>query len=431
MGIVESETVELKRQYVDTIAKSVVAFANTAGGVIYVGIEDDGQVIGLDNGDNDLLRVTNLIRDTICPDVTLFTKAICETIDGKTVIKIAVEKGTSSPYYLRSKGIRPEGVYVRQGTASVPASGTAIRNMIKTTDGDKYEDSRSLEQELTFQAAEKEFGLRKVPFGTQQMRTLKLISPSGIYTNLALLLSDQCMHTIKMAVFQGGTKETFRTRIELEGSILKQMNEAYEFLDRYNQLHAEIRGLYRVDTRDYPEEALRESLLNTIVHREYSLSGSTLISIFDNRIEFISLGGLALGITLNDALFGVSLSRNEHLANVFYRLELIEAFGTGIPKMLRSYEGQPVKPLIETSDNAFKITLPNINNPVISSEDPLLTPEEKAVLELAQTDGFVRQEVEKALGIRQGAATRLIRKMLEAKLLKTSGKGKNVRYYRN
>jgi len=433
MQLVENATTEFKRQYTDDIKKCVVAFANTAGGVIYIGIADDGNIVGVADQNDTILRVTNMARDAIRPDVTLFVTPSLETIEGKDIVKVSVEKGTASPYYLSGKGLRPEGVYVRQGASSVPASETAIRNMIKATDGDKYESARSLNQELTFNATEKEFAKREVPFGSEQMRTLKLINADEIYTNLALLLSDQCVHTIKLAVYEGGEKEVFRDRREFEGSLLMQLGEVYEFLDRYNRVHAEVKGLSRIDTRDYPEEALREALLNALVHREYSFSGSTLISVFDDRIEFVSIGGLAPGITLDDIMLGISLSRNENLANIFYRLGLIEAYGTGIPKMMRSYSGYPMQPIIETSDNAFKITLPNQNNDVVSpiTRESALNEREKVVVALLNAkEPIVRTDVEEALSVSQGTATRIIREMLAKGLIKAIGQGKNTQYSR-
>jgi len=433
MQLVENATTEFKQQYTDDIKKSVVAFVNTAGGVIYIGIADDGSIVGVADQDDIILRVTNMVRDAIRPDVTLFVTPSLETMEGKDIVKVSVEKGTASPYYLSGKGLRPEGVYVRQGASSVPASETAIRNMIKATDGDKYESTRSLNQELTFEASKREFVKRGVPFGSEQMRTLKLINADGIYTNLALLLSDQCVHTIKLAVYEGGEKEVFRDRREFEGSLLAQLGEVYEFLDRYNRVHAEIKGLSRIDTRDYPEEALREALLNALVHREYSFSGSTLISVFDDRMEFVSIGGLTPGITLDDIMLGISLSRNENLANIFYRLGLIEAYGTGIPKMMRSYAGYPMQPIIETSDNAFKITLPNQNSDAVLpiAKESALSEREEAVIALLETkESIVRKDVEDALSVSLGTATRIIREMLGKGLLKAIGQGKNTRYYK-
>lgn len=236
--------------------------------------------------------------------------------------------------------MRPEGVYVRQGYSSVPATNTAIRRMIKETDGDHFEEMRSLEQNLTFESAKKVFAERNVKFGLTQMKTLGMVTQDGVYTNLGLLLSDQCVHTIKAAVFQGRTQSEFKDRREFSGSLFRQMDEAYDFIDFRNQTHSTFDKLYRIDKRDYPETAVREALLNLLVHREYSFRASTFISLYADRLEFTSIGGLVSGVSLKDVTMGISVCRNFKLANVFYRLELIEAYGTGIIKIMEAY-GEP------------------------------------------------------------------------------------------
>lgn len=183
----------------------------------------------------------------------------------------------------------------------------------------------------------------------------------GVYTNLGLLLSDQCVHTIKAAVFQGTTQNEFKDRREFSGSLFRQMREAYDYIDFRNQIHSSFQKLRRIDQRDYPETAVREALLNLLVHREYSFRASTFISLYTDRIEFTSIGGLVSGVTLKDVMMGISVCRNARLANVFYRLELIEAYGTGMIKIMEAYAGSGKKPKIETSDNAFKLILPNLN----------------------------------------------------------------------
>ena len=349
-----------------------------------------------------------------------------DTIDGKTVIKVIVQKGTSCPYYLAGKGIRPEGVYVRQGTSTVPATETAILRMIKETDGEKYEDVRSLQQELTFGETTKEFKKQNAPFGTGQKKTLGLITANGIYTNLALLLSDQCVHTIKLAVFEGAAKVLFKDRREFTGPLLKQLNDVYEFIDRYNRNRSEIEGLHRVDKRDYPSEAVREALLNALAHRDYSFRDSTLISIFNDRIEFVSIGGLVKGITFDDMMLGVSISRNRNLANVFYRLTLIEAYGTGMHKIIRSYEDFACKPKIEVTDNVFKITLPNVNE---LSGKAILNENERAVTTLFKEKTFIiRKDVEAALSVSQPMAVRILKGLVNKGEIRTVGDGKNTRY---
>ncbi len=437
----ESETVELKSVAADDIKKEIIAFANTDGGTLYIGVKDDGEVIGLDDPDGTALQVSNMVRDSIKPDVTMFLhyKTIEEA--GKKIIEINVQRGTDRPYYIAKKGMRPEGVYVRQGYSSVPATDTAIRRMIKETDGDCLETMRCLDQELTFEATEKEFQFRKVEFGPQQMRTLKLVDNDGLYSNLALLLSDQNPHTIKVAVFQGTKQMIFKDRREFGGSLMKQMNEVYEYIDFRNQTRATIEKLSRIDVRDYPVIAVREALLNLLVHRDYSFSASALISIYDDRIEFVSIGGLMPGIDLEDILAGISVCRNQNLANVFYRLHLIEAYGTGLTKIMETYEDTSEKPVISTTKNSFKITLPNINakyeakaapapienipsTPVLESDS-----NEQQVLAYVREHGTItRPEAEELLGISASTASRLIRKMIKTGLLLQDGRARSSRY---
>ncbi len=429
----ESETVELKAIVVEDIKKEIIAFANCEGGKLYIGVLDDGTVAGLDNPDETSLQISNIVRDAIKPDLTMFLHYETVTIDEKKIVVVDIQQGTERPYYIAKKGLRPEGVYVRQGYSSVPATNTAIRRMIKETDGDHFEEMRSLEQKLTFESARKIFAERNVKFGFTQMKILGMATQDGVYTNLGLLLSDQCVHTIKAAVFQGTTQSEFKDRKEFSGSLFRQMDEAYDFIDFRNQTHSTFDKLYRIDRRDYPETAVREALLNLLVHREYSFRASTFISLYADRLEFTSIGGLVSGVSLNDITMGISVCRNTKLANVFYRLELIEAHGTGIIKIMEAYEGTGMTPQIEASDNAFKIILPNLNAMPESArkmqgKPAVGTPEER-VIALAKQRGFVtRKEIEILLDMGQSSCGRLLKKMIDNGLLIQEGKGKNVHY---
>lgn len=276
--------------------------------------------------------------------------------------------------------------------------------MIKETDGDRFEAMRSMNQELTFETTEKEFQLRKVEFGMQQMRTLKLIDQDGLYSNLAMLLSDQCVHTIKVAVFQGKDQTVFKDRREFAGALMKQMNDVYDYIDFHNQTHATIEKLLRIDVRDYPE------------------------------------------IDLEDVMAGISVCRNQDLANVFYRLHLIEAYGTGISKIIGAYVGEEKKPVIETTRNTFKIILPNINamrekvriseseakeeNPETNKEDTQeLSSEEEQVLEYAgKHEDFTKNDVVSLLKVSVSTAARVIRGLVERNFLKRNGKARNTYY---
>lgn len=400
----------------------------------------------LDDPDATALQISNMVRDAIKPDITMFLHYETLEENGKKIVAVDIQRGTDRPYYIAKKGMRPEGVYARQGYLAVPATDAAIRQMIKETDGDRFEAMRSMNQELTFETTEKEFQLRKIEFGTQQMRTLKLIDQDGLYSNLAMLLSDQCVHTIKVAVFQGKDQTVFKDRREFAGALMKQMNDVYDYIDFHNQTHATIEKLLRIDVRDYPEIAVREALLNLLVHRDYAFSASALISIYEDRMEFVSIGGLMPGIDLEDVMAGISVCRNPDLANVFYRLHLIEAYGTGISKIIGAYADEEEKPVIETTRNTFKIILPNINamrekvrisepeakeeNPETNKEDTQeLSSEEEQVLEYAgKHEDFTKNDVVSLLKVSASTAARVIRGLVERNFLKRNGKARNTYY---
>ena len=429
----EGLTTEFKLAYTEDIKKTVIAFANTAGGEILIGVADDGTVVGVDDADAAMLRVANAARDSVRPDVTMFMLCEVRELEGKKVVAVSVQKGAACPYYLSAKGIRPEGVFVRQGASTVPATESAILKMIRDTGGDNYETTRSLRQELTFESAQSVFNEGNIKFGAEQKRTLGLIGEDGAFTNLGLILSDQCAHTVKLAVFEGCRKTVFKDRFEFAGSLLRQLNDIYEYIDRFNHTRAEFSGLKRIDMRDYPPEAVREALLNAIVHRDYSYSGSTLISIFDDRIEFVSLGGLPKGIAYSDVMLGVSVLRNSRLADVFYRLHLIEAFGTGMPKIFDCYREYREQPAINTSENAFKITLPDTNFGRGESEnktgrEALSETEQRIIKYLAGRSNAARRDIEAALELSQSTAIRALKTLTEKNHVKKQGAGKNTTY---
>ena len=430
----ESERIEYKSQMLEDLYKEVIAFANTDGGVIYIGIDNEGNLTGIDDVDETYTRLTNGIRDAIAPDVTMFVRYVLQ--DNK-VIRIEVGEGSYKPYYLKAKGIKPTGVYVRQGASSVQASPDQIRRMIKESDGDNYEDSRSLDQDLTFSAAETAFQRYGVEFSIEKYRVLG-ITQNDIFTNLALLLSDQCLHTTKIAVFKDEFCTEFRDSKEFGGSVFKQFEDSVTYLALCNRTASTIKGVVRTDKKDYPEEAIREALLNAIVHRDYSFSGSIIINVNDSKMEFISLGGLLPGLSTEDIRIGVSQPRNKKLAKVFHRLRLIESYGTGIRRIFKLYENCPIQPVIEVTANAFKIVLPNMNAcgavaervPEAAEKAPVaITPQMKTVLDyLAEYGEMTDEDLQELLNIKKTRAYLLARQMNENGLIDIIGRGAAKKY---
>ena len=423
----ESDIVELKSEITAEIKKEVIAFANTKGGTIYIGIADNREVLGVDKANKKCKQLSYMLRDGIKPDITSFIDITLESIETKEIIKITVRRGTRCPYYLSDKGLKPLGVYIRLANTSIPASETAIRDMIAETDGKSYEQVRSLEQELTFESAEKEFKSKGMELGLSQMRTLGITDNDGIFTNLGLLLSDQCHHTIKAAVFSGEEKEEFVTRKEFSGSLFKQIEDVYSFIDLNNKLNSSFEGLKRIDSRDYSEAALRETLLNAAIHRDYSFSGNTLISIFDDRIEFVSLGGLAQGLEENDIYMGISQSRNPKLANIFYRLDFVEAYGTGIQKIQKECRNNGVEPVFKLSNAAFKVVIPNKN--YARKNNRPVNDTDSEIVDFIKANGPVsRKQIQDKFGLKLTKCTTLLKSLEQQRIIKREGKGKNTLY---
>lgn len=427
----ESPVLELKEQINADFKKEIIAFANTDGGEIYVGVARDGSITGVENAEAEMEKISNTIRDGIKPDLTAYTSIERIEEAGKALIRVSISRGLKRPYHLTDKGLKPTGVFVRHGVSSVPAADEAIRQMLKESDGTAFDKARSINQELTFVYAEKIFQERQVAFDEARKRTLELLDADGYYTNAALLLSDQCGHIIRCAVYEGTGKSKFKTRKEFFGSILKQLDDMFSFLSLNNNLRSTFDGLRRIDYADYPEEALREALLNAVVHRDYDYSGSIIINIYDDRMEFISLGGLVKGLTLEDIKGGVSQPRNTVIANVFYRLELIESYGTGIQRMLESYAGSGFEPEFAPAPASFVVTLPN-RNAEKSQADNLDLSREETVLRLLTERGTIsRKDVEQILGCSSFPANQVLKLLLEQGRIVKTGAARGTKYILN
>lgn len=383
----ENQNIEFKQEYVPDIHKEVMGSANADGGTVYVGIRKDGVVLGVSDPDGVMLQIVNSLKNSLAPDIMPFVRV--------NTIEILQNSGRS------------------------------------------FEQCRSMNQELTFHTLQTEMQRRSIEIESSQMRTLKLIGEDGLYTNLALLLSDQCETTTKVALFQGKDKELFRDRKEFKGSILKQLEDVYQFIDLVNKTKATFTGLDRTDRRDYPEDAIRESLLNSMVHRDYSFSGSNLVNVYEDRIEFVSLGGLVSGLELESIFLGVSQSRNPNLAAVFYRMRLIESYGTGIGKIERAYKACPAQPEFETAKGVFRVTLPNRNEqPEMdirvsdkTDKDISLNEQKSLILQYARENGSVtRKEVEDLISAGTTKAFRLLKELCEDDKLEQKGSGKLSTY---
>lgn len=284
-----------------------------------------------------------------------------------------------------------------------------------------------MRQDLTFDYARTAFARKGLALGEGELRTLGALQPDGTYTNLGLLLSDQCPPTVKTAVFADDSRLTFTAREEYTGSVLKQLTDAYAFLGQNNRYVTDYQGLERIDHHDIPPVALREALVNSVAHREYSLSGPTLVSCMPRGVEIVSPGGLPLGIEEADLGAHISIPRNKMLANVLFRLELIEAYGTGIGRIRSSYVESGLTPEFRITPNTFTVFLPNRN-----ARKGKHHAEGKSLIEstrdLLAQGPQTRRAIQDALDMSQTAAIRLLAELVDEGMVEKLGSGRNTKY---
>lgn len=446
----ESHLVEFKEKLPkDGINKQIIAFANTQGGTIYIGVADDGDVVGIEDVDATCQQITNMARDAIEPDVMMFLDCHIEDIEAKTIIKVAVRNGASKPYYLGNKGPVPAGVFVRQGTSSVQASRPAILKMIQDSNKEVFEELHSPNQNLTFREAGKVFRDKHVHFNENHKVSLGIKNCDGAYTNLGLLLSDQNPHLITMGVFQGTGVNILRDRVDFSGSLLKQLEDTEKFIDFRNATAAEFERLSRIDIRDYPPEAVREVILNLLQHRLYSYPYNTQIKMFSDRIEFTSFGSLPEGMTMERLRSGFSVPRNHKLAEIFLRLKFTEKMGLGIQKIEDGYKDSDVEPVFFADEAIFRVTLPNINEARLASAvtssysaDKITTGERVSKLDMSLQEQIIvalftshqyitRKDVEKELSISKTMASRHLNALVDKGVITSTGSARSTKYYLN
>ena len=427
----EDQETELKVELTKDIKKEIVAFANTNNGTIYIGIDDNGKIVGLKQAEKDLEALSGMIREGIKSDLTLYTKIYIERVEDKDIIIVKVSEAPNKPYYLSDKWLKSSGVYLRHGNVSVQANEEVIKKLLIESNSNSFENNVSNLQDLNFEYLKNIFKNHNIEIDENKFKALNIINSNNEYTNLGLLLSDECPYSIKCAIFNGTNKLEFRDRKEFTGSVLKQVNDTFEYLDLYNKTKGKIVGLERIDTKDYPEYALRESLLNAVIHRDYNFTGSILVSLFDDHFEITSLGGLVKGISIEDLYNGVSESRNPNLANIFYRLKYVESFGTGIGRIIESYKEYDKDPLILNTENTFKVTLYNVNYVKENNIKILptnLTQEEQIIEYLKKNSKINRLIVESLLDVSKTRANDILNKMINDNILIQTGTGKNIHY---
>ena len=356
----ENEKVELKSICVDDIKKEMIAFLNTNGGTIYVGVNDDGilsEEFKKEDKDEISTKISNWISDAISPYSANLIK-FDYNADGVLVINI--KEGKNKPYYLSEKGPKPSGVYLRVGRSRKPASKDEILKMIMDSSNFIYEEEVSDEQDLTFKYFIDICKENNIEMSERKFKSLGIKNTDNQYTNLGLLLSDQSPIVVKFAKYDNN--HNFLVKKQFAGSLLKILNTVIDYVKTYNDVSAVIdkSTFKRIETESYPSIALREVVLNAFAHADYFIRSNIKIEFFNDKVKITNPGGIYKA-TMDDIFAGVQTFRNPGLVRVLDKLSYIENFGTGLQKTKEAYENIPKKPFFYSSENFFIVELPNIN----------------------------------------------------------------------
>ena len=412
----ETRIVEFKETITNTFLKTVSAFSNYDGGTILFGVDDDGNIKGLPDVKQACLDIENKINDSITPqpDYTL------EIQNNDQTIKLTVKSGLQKPYLYKSKA------YKRNDTATIEVDTLEFSRLVLDGKNIRFEELPCKDQELSFEILHRKLKetVRIENFDKDTLKTLNLYDDVNGFNNAAGILADKNHFPGIDIVKFGENISIIQKRSTFENvSVLEVYEKAIEVFRDYYQYEV-IQGADRKKMEKIPEAAFREAIANALIHRVWDVDSQIRVSMFDDRIEIVSPGGLPSGITEEEYLSGkLSVLRNRNLANVFYRLGFVEIFGTGSTRIKQLYAEALIKPDFEVSENAIKIVLP------IFEKNADLTEDEIVVYKLlSKTMLKPISEVAPYVPFGKSKTTKLLKEMCQKGVITVEGKGKGTKY---
>ena len=416
MNMHENKTIEFKESITNTFLKTVSAFSNYDGGEIFFGIDDAGNIIGLPDAKQARLDIENKINDSISPQPD-YTMELCN--NDKT-IKLTVNSGTKKPYLYKSKA------YKRNDTATIEVDTLELSRLILEGKNVGFEDLPCKDQELTFEVLRQKLkeSIQIEAFNQDTLKTLNLYNSTDGYNNAAGILADKNHFPGIDIVKFGENISVIKKRATFDNmSVLTVYEKTLEVFRDYYQ-YEEIQGSDRKKVETIPEAAFREAIANALIHRVWDVESQIRVSMFDDRVEIVSPGGLPSGITEEEYLSGeLSVLRNRNLANVFYRLGFVEIFGTGILRIKQIYEDSLEKPDFEVSENTIKIVLPLFEKNQNLTED-----ERKVYAVLSKTMLKSISEIVPYTTFGKSKTTQLLKNMIEKGIVEIAGSGRSTKY---
>ncbi len=427
----EDECTEFKRELTchyksgkqaDTLEKEVVAFLNSAkGGDIYIGVEDDGTIAGVANPDKLQLAIIDRIKNNILPTTLGFFDVVRQEIDGKSVIKVIVTRGLEKPYYLKKYGMSPAGAYIRVGTGIQQLTTKMIDRLYATRTRDSLRNIPSPRKKLSFHQLKIYYDEKGFTVNDSFLENLDLYTPNGELNYVAYLLADQNSVSIKVAKYSGTNKVDLIGNEEYGNcSLVKATERVLDKLTVENKTFTKITGAARrLQKNMIGKTALREALINAMVHNDYTCEVTPVVEIYVNRLTITSYGGLVPGLSKEEFFAGRSMIRNRELMRVYRDLDLVEQLGSGMNRILQAYS----KDVFRFSQNFMEVCFTYNKDYLSSGQDKDL--DNRQVETQVKTEGEAsarrRESVGKASGKRRESVGKASGKRRES-VGKASGK---------
>lgn len=413
----ETATMEFKSEVTGTFLKTVSAYANFHDGTILFGVADDGTVTGLENPSEVCLSIENKINDAISPR----PRFSIEVDEVKKTVRLDVQEGPDKPYLYRGRAYR------RSGTSSVEVDRVELNRLVLEGRNITFEGLESPKGDLTFEllsrALRDTIGVSST--SDDVLKTLGLLTSRGFNRAAALLADENPYPGIDIVRFGTSISEML-DRITVEHvSVLSQLDTAIEMFRRHLTIE-KVEGKSRLIEELIPREAFREAVANALVHRTWDVDSRVRVAIFPDRVEVSSPGGLPTGLSEAEYLAGrVSVLRNPILAEAFFRLGLIEKFGTGVLRIRESYHNYLEVPSFEVMENSITVTLP-----IIGSKGGISSDEGQFLAAMSIGRRYSRAELERTLGFGKAKTIRLLNTLMEKRLVVSHGENRARRYSR-
>lgn len=407
-----------------TAQKTMIAFANTLGGNLYLGRNKEGTATGLSK--KDVQRISRALH-TFCAEETdpvmldLVSTKVMAADAGGYLLRTTVLPGEDRPYAFKGQRYTG-GAYVRDGSVTVTATEEELREMIRESAPDSWESRLSRRTDLTFEETAAVFRKYNVDFSPAHLRHLRLADDNGHFTLLGELLSDQNRTRLVIGTFSRDAASL--SAHTLSGSLLRQIDRAFDLFAEMNpEIFHKTDGLANRHYFAWPPKALREALVNCAVHRDYAEPELTKVSVFPNRFEFLSYGSIPGRLSVEDiVLEGVSKCRNEHLAVILRRLGWMENYGSGFPMIWREYANSGAEPKLEATRRVFRIVLPRIH------DDSRGALKERCRVLFENRDMLAMADVMSLLNISRTSANSAVNALLKDGLIQKIGNGRTTRY---